>query len=403
MKKRIFLLNSLFLLFLTGCWDSVELNEVSIVSGMAIEKGKEKKFKLSVEVINASEFAHGGGMGDTPGIVYSLEGDSISELSDKMNKGFVRKLIYSHTRVVIIDEKIAKEGIVSFFDFLERSGEIRNDFNIIVAKGVKASDIIKTVYPVRKSPSLKIHYQAETFFEEWGGDPHLRLTDFIEGFVSKGRHPVAAAVTIEGNPEKGYSTENNKKTDLDAQVVFEGMAVFKNDSLLGFLDIEDTRNFLWVRELEKTTVTVPCSEKEEDKNKYIDLKITHSKPERKVNYEGDTPVINVEIKAEANLQGTQCGMLLTEMSTYKEHEKSLSKFIEEEIKETIEKVQDKYGVDIFGFGEDLKRSDYKKFKEVEDKWDEEFSRAVINVEAKAFIRRSGIRNDSFITEMEKKE
>ncbi|MBD8068043.1 Ger(x)C family spore germination protein [Bacillus sp. PS06] len=402
--RKILLLNMCCtLLVLTGCWDSIELNEVSIVTGMAIEKGENKKYKLSVEVINAAEFAHGGGTGDTPVVVFALEGDSISELSDKMNKGYIRKLIYSHTRLIVIDEQVAKKGMVDFFDFLERSGEVRNDFNIMIAKGVKASDIIKTTYPGRKSPSMKIHYQAETFLREWGGDPHLRFTDFIEAFVSKGRQPVAAAITIEGNPKKGNSVDNNKNLDLEATVVFDGMAIFKYDTLLGFLSLEDTRNYLWINELEKTTITAPCSVEQEQENKYIDVKINHSTAKRRVTYQDGIPNLSVEVIVEANLQGTQCPNKLSEMESYLIHEKSIEKFIKEQITGTIEKVQDKYQVDIFGFGEDLRRSDYKKWKEVEGDWDEEFSTANVEVKAKAFLRRSGVRTDSFISEVEKKD
>ncbi|WP_078546346.1 Ger(x)C family spore germination protein [Litchfieldia alkalitelluris] len=402
MKKAtlIFLVFSM-LSGLAGCWDSKELNEVSIVTGMAIEKGEDAKYKLSAEVINASEFAHNGGMGDAPSIVYQLEGNSISELADKLNKGFTRKLIYSHTRVIVIDEDLAREGIFGFFDFLERSGEIRNDFNILISKGVKASDVIKTTYPSKKSPSMKINSQAETFQEEWGGDPRLRLTDFIEAFMSKGRQPVATAITIQGDPKKGSSAENNKNLTPEALVVFDGMAIFKDDKLQGYLSVEDTRNFLFVKNLEQTTVTVPCSDKEEDKDKYLDLRITHSHPIRNVVYKGDTPEINITIKAEANLQGTQCKDPLTKIDTYKKFEKNLSDFIENEVEGTIKKVQEDFQVDIFGFGEDLRRSNYKKFKEVEKNWDEEFSRAKINVNAHGFLRRSGIRNDSFLTELEK--
>ncbi len=400
MKKSLFVFFFIITIcLLTGCWDSQELNEVSIVTGLAIEKGEDKKFRLSVEVINASEFAHNGGTGDAPSIVFSMEGDSVSELADKMNKGFIRKLIYSHTRVLVIDEELARTGLVGFLDFFERSGEIRNDFNILITRGVKASDIIKITYPTQKSPSMKVSSQSETFMREWGGDPHIRLTDFVEALVSNGRHPVAASISVEGEPHKGKTVDNNKNLDLDAIVVFDGLALFKNDKLQGFLTLEDSRNYMWMKDLENTTLTIPCSEKEDN---YSDIRIIHSKPEKTVRYKGDIPEITITIKAEANLQGTQCGEELSKIDTYKNLEKELSKNIESTIFNTVTKVQEEYGIDIFGFGEDLRRQDYQKYKQVEKEWDKEFSKAEINVAADTFIRRSGIRSDSFLTELKKK-
>ncbi len=45
------------LLLLTGCWDKVELNEISIVTGIAIEKGEKGKFLVTVETINAPQLS----------------------------------------------------------------------------------------------------------------------------------------------------------------------------------------------------------------------------------------------------------------------------------------------------------------------------------------------------------
>ena len=42
------------------------------------------------------------------------------------------------------------------------------------------------------------------------------------------------AVRIQGNPKKGESVDNMKKTHPDAIVVIDSMALFKGDKLVGF-------------------------------------------------------------------------------------------------------------------------------------------------------------------------
>ncbi|MED4532077.1 Ger(x)C family spore germination protein [Metabacillus fastidiosus] len=389
----------LSLFFLTACWDHKELNDIGIVSGIAVEKGERDKYRFTVEVINASELSKQGAQGNTPVISYSLEGNSIAELTKKVTKGLMRSPEYSHTRVVVIDEEIAKEGLLEFLDFFERTGEIRNDFNIFISRGVKASDVITVVDPVQKIPGIKMNTQAQNFFKEWGGDPNVRMTDFIRALTSKGRNPVAQAVTIEGNPAIGKSVENNKEVVPPANFVLDGLAVFKADKLAGVMSVEDTRNYLWTQNLKRTILTVSC----EQDNRYIDIQIISSKTDKNVQYKNGRLYIDIEIDGEAKLLGTQCSQDLKLIKTMNLYEDYINKEISKMIKGTIEKVQSEYHSDIFGFGEVLRRQDYKSFKKLEDEWNEIFTEAEIKIVSDLHLRRSGIRNRSSITEYERNE
>ncbi|MGG3804825.1 Ger(x)C family spore germination protein [Metabacillus fastidiosus] len=389
----------LSLFFLTACWDHKELNDIGIVSGIAVEKGERDKYRFTVEVINASELSKQGAQGNTPVISYSLEGNSIAELTTKVTKGLMRSPEYSHTRVVVIDEEIAKEGLLEFLDFFERTGEIRNDFNIFISRGVKASDVITVVDPVQKIPGIKMNTQAQNFFKEWGGDPNVRMTDFIRALTSKGRNPVAQAVTIEGNPTVGKSVENNKEVVPPANFVLDGLAVFKADKLSGVMSVEDTRNYLWTQNLKRTVLTVSC----EQDNRYIDIQIISSKTDKNVQYKNGRLYIDLEIDGEAKLLGTQCSHDLKLIKTMNLYEDYMNKEISKMIKGTIEKVQSEYHSDIFGFGEVLRRQDYKSFKKLEDEWNEIFTEAEVNIVSDLHLRRSGIRNRSSITEYERNE
>jgi spore germination protein KC len=400
MQKLLIPFTVVFLL--SGCWDKVELNDVSIVSGIAIEKGEDKQYRFSVGAINPTELTKTSATGNTPNTVFSLDGNSISELSNKLNIGLTRKQIYSHTRILVIDEEIAEEGMLEFLDFLERSGEFRNDFNILISTGVKASDILKISNAVQKDPSLKIHKQAQSLLDDWGGDPGVRLTDFISALVAEGKHPVASVVTVQGDPKKGASVENNKKLDPDANVIYKGLGIFKHDKLVGILTMEDVRSFLWTEDLKQTNVSVPCEEGgQKDVKKYNDIRIISTSTKKETKYKNGRAQLVIKIIGEADLVGTHCTGSLTRPEIFQKYEKQTEKFIEKEIKKTITKVQEEYGVDIFGFGETLNRSDHKTFKKIKSDWDQYFTDAEVRVEANIFLRRSGIRNDSFIKDLDK--
>ena len=254
MKRNLLCLTAMILL-LTGCWDQRELSTITIITGMAIDKGEKGRYKLTIEGINATELNSKTAGGNSPTVVYSLEGDSIEELSQKMNIGATRNVLYSHMRVLVISKDIASGDMMGFMDAFERSREFREDFDLILAKEGKAADILQVVFTVQKASALKLMSQLESATRVWGSTPDVKVNDFIRALTSPGRQPVMSAVRVEGETKKGESVDNMKKTRPDALVIIDSMALFRKDKLVGFLSVEDTRNYLWTQnKLKKTSI-----------------------------------------------------------------------------------------------------------------------------------------------------
>ncbi|RXI99837.1 Ger(x)C family spore germination protein [Anaerobacillus alkaliphilus] len=384
MKWYLVLLS--ILLLLTGCWDSEELNEISLVTGIAIDKGENYKYKLTVEVLNPPALQTENVGDQSASIIFSLEGDSVGELARKMNIGFTRKLKYSHMRIAVFSKQIVEEGMLEFIDFFEADREIRNDFNVLVVDNVQAHDVLKVTYPIQRSSSLKINTQADTMVQEWGGDVDNRLKDLIRALSSTGREPVLTMYKVEGEVEKGNRLENMEKVEIDTIVVIEGLAIFEKLEYKGTLPIKDIRNFLLLQDkLNNTSITAACAN-----DKVMTARITSSKRKIKAAYKQDIPHINIDIDLEGRMDLIQCSVDVTMLDTYLDIENKIAKAFEGEIEQTIEVLQNEYQLDIFGFGEDMERQDYKNFKKNEDNWNQEFARAKINVDVKLKIRRSGL-------------
>lgn len=382
-----------FLSFLTGCWDARELGEITIVTGMAIDKGERQKYKLTVEGLNSAELNAKTARGDAPSVVFGIEGDTIAELSQKMNTGLSRKLIYSHVRTVIVSREIARAGLWEFVDFLERNREIRDDFMFLVAEG-RADETLRVTYPIQKASTMKLAIQMRTMASNWGGDPDIRLKDVIDAAVSPGREPVLATIRVEGAPEKGNSVENMKKVTPDAIIVLDSLAVFKEDKYIGELGLEDSRNYLLIEDgLQLTSFTIPCG-----KNKYFAVRVYNATSERKVSYRNGKPHFQVELYLESRVDGSQCADDLSKPQTYLKYEKFMSHAVSKEVEDTIKQVQKKFKVDIFGFGEDMYRQHPSQFEKVKDNWHEEFTRADVQINTTVMLRRAGIRTKSFLTE-----
>jgi spore germination protein KC len=389
------ILNCLFLL--TGCWDRKELSEIKVVAGMAIDKGENAKYKVSVEALNAAELSTQSAGGNAPTVVEGIEGDSISEITHLFNEYYAQILIYSHMKVLVISEEVASAGRLDFIDFLERNREIRDDFNIIIAKEGKAEDILKIAAHYKKASSLKLSPQLDHLLEDWGGDPGMSIINFISELNLEGKEPVLATVRLKGDVEKGMSMKNIQKVTPDAIVVVDSLAIFKDGKLVGFLSLEDTRNYLWTRnDIKTTSLTLECK-----KGDFSAIRVTESQTEVTSKMKNGKPFFHISIKAEGFIEGTQCYNNVEKLGTIAKYEKLINETFSKKITDTITKVQKQYQADIFGFGEVMRRKDFNSFMKVKDNWNEEFASGDVKVDMDFVLRRSGIRSKSFLTETEK--
>ena len=167
MKRNMILLIG-FALLLTGCWDQRELSTITIVTGMAIDKGENGKFKLTIEGINATELYAQTAEGNSPSVVFSLEGETIAELAYKMNIGFSKNVIYSHMRIMVISKAIAESGMMEFLDAFERSRDLRDDFDIIIGKRRRSSRHLTGGYTFSKVFFFKINVTVGNSDESMG-------------------------------------------------------------------------------------------------------------------------------------------------------------------------------------------------------------------------------------------
>jgi len=110
LKKLYFLLIAFFSLFLmTGCWDYVEINKIDIVVGVAIDKDLETNlYHLTAELVDI-----GGSGKESKLMPKRVEGTgrTMFEAIRNMIKVSGKRLYWSHAKVVVISQDVAKDGI----------------------------------------------------------------------------------------------------------------------------------------------------------------------------------------------------------------------------------------------------------------------------------------------------
>ncbi|MGG4470716.1 Ger(x)C family spore germination protein [Paenibacillus alvei] len=389
-----FILLSFIPTLLSGCWDRNELSKTSIVTGMAVDKGESFKYKLTIETTEAREMTALTASGLAPSSIASLEGNSVAELVSKFNIVNATIPIYSHMRVLVISEELAKEGMLDFMDFFDRNRQIRDDFMIVIAREGKADDILKVNNMYKKSASLKLFTQLTTMQKDWGGAPDIKLNDYTRIYNSEGQAPVLPAVQLIGDPKKGGNIENLKSEEPEAQVKVNSLGAFKSGKLVGYASLAEVRDLLFVQDnIKSTAVTANCEEGE----KKFEYRVTHSSTKITAKEVNDIPHFYIKIKTEGILDGTTCTNKLGNAGTFEKLEASINKEMEREITDFIIKTKEQFNADIFGFGDLLREQDYKNFKKYKDTWDDGYAKAQMHISFNSEIKRSGLRKDRYIT------
>jgi len=380
---------------LTGCWDRRELAKTSIVTGMAVDKGESFKYKLTIETTEAREMNLKTASGLAPSNVSSLEGNSIAELISKFNIVNAAIPIYSHMRLLVISEELARDGMLEFMDFFDRSRQIRDDFSIVIARAESgnAGNVLKVTNMYKKSASLKLFTQLTTMQKDWGGTPDVKLNDYIRIYTSGGQAPVLPAVKVVGDSKKGGNVENMKSEVPESEVDVTSLAVLKNQKLAGYATLPEVRDMLFVQgKIKSTTLTAQC----EKAKKKFGYRITQARTKVTAKEIDGIPNFYIKIRTEGFLDGTDCPQKLGEPYAFESFENSINNMMEDEIKDFVKKTKEEYNADVFGLGDLLREQDYQHFKKYKDTWDDGYAKAKIHVSFNSEIKRSGLRKDRYI-------
>ena len=139
MKKIIILLSALLLF--TGCYDYNELNDIAVISGMAVAY-KDNKYEITLEIINAKK-SDSNESNQTGTMLVSATGSTPSAAINNATAKVDKISLFSHLQIVILDESVAKKGIKEISNYLFREIHISNNFYYIIAEDTDAKEILK--------------------------------------------------------------------------------------------------------------------------------------------------------------------------------------------------------------------------------------------------------------------
>ncbi|WP_208591133.1 Ger(x)C family spore germination protein [Gracilibacillus suaedae] len=396
-KIIIFMIISILFLFITGCWNRRELNELAISVGEGIDK-EEDLYKVSTQIVipGQIESKTAGPSFGAPVELFTATEDTVFEGVREITRESPRKLYHSHLRVLVIGEALAREGISDVLDFVSRDHEFRTDFYIVIAKDTSAENVLSILTSIEKIPANNMISSLETSEEVWAPTTAVTLDELIKMLVTEGKNPVLTGIMIQGDPSIGGTTQNLEKIPPSTHLRYSEMAVFKKDKLVGWLDRDQSKGYNFIMDNINNTVTdVSCP-----KEGKFNFEIIQSKTNMEAKMEKNTPKVDIIIQSEGNVGEVKCNIDLSKQKTIEELEKRIEDNISNTVKETIKAVQEDFSVDIFGFGDAMHRSDTKAWNKLKEDWNEtHFADLDVQVQADIKIRRLGKIGNSIIPEI----
>ena len=375
-KKVLLLILASFSLFsLCSCERfGTEIEDMMIIQGVAVDK-VYNKYLVTIEMLNnkQSASADSSNVGEQMTLVYSATGETVAEALRLIINKTGNVPIYTHNKVIILGESVAKEDVSRILDFFERDYTTEPITLLCVAKDVKAADVLKANIgkDISKSEVLeKILLQSSLS----SVTPKVRLIDAINIILDDTACIMLPVVTLQ------------KNGDESAFFVEEAAVFDYNNSLSYFLNRKGSESVI---KLSGATENGTIVTEDGNKNKatfiIVDAKTKYDAfvSDGVINYS-----LNLKLYCDLNAyEGDGFKPIKNEtVDCFKENIKTE---VEAEMQNTYNAILQHGSFDVLRFGRRLLQNDKASYNALENNWQSNFKNSRLNVNVEVVIRRIG--------------
>ncbi|MCB5560154.1 Ger(x)C family spore germination protein [Anaerosalibacter bizertensis] len=372
MKKCLIIIIALMAIFLTGCWDVIEINERIFVTAVGIDLNEdpniENEYLVTYVYPNIASIKDGGSQKENK-FVKSTVVETPFEGSRQLTTRLDKPLFFRHTNAIVVGEELLREPdkIKGVLDGLGRDPRINRKVQIIVAQG-KAKDVLSTkteqelvvggyLNSMLKNKQLAARFSNRTFSDVMKDLQVSNVSMIPRAVPKKDEFKLSGSAIIKDYKLIGWlgETENSLVALAKGDVISEIVNVPYKDTVVSYV----ISNAICKKDVHTDN---------EDIN--VDINIFTEGYLQEYKYEGETNAFDQEF--------------------LKTVEKRVKYKIEKDLEKIIGDIQNKYNADILCIGEHISKFEPDLWKEIEEDWDEIFPTLNINVHADVKIRRTGL-------------
>lgn len=375
MKRIKFLI--LLLPLLSGCYNYRELNELGITTAVSIDY-KDNNFYVIAEVINPIKQQDASSSNNSPFVNYNSSSSSLQDAFRKVVLESPRQLYAAQLEIIVLSEEVVNNHLEEVLEYFARDPESRTEIKIIVAKTEDSTKAITLQTLLTSLSSSNIINSLDLQSKVLGMSYPVTLNELLNMYIDPYLEVVLPSMTLYGNYEIGDEKENITTSSPKAIVKIDGSTITKDNKILGYLDLEESKILNLINGKLKETII---------KMNYYDGYIIFEPNRIKVSRELDIKnnIIKINISGYSKTKEIQSNIDLKDPKEVEKLNKALNMKLEKKITDTFNSIREKYGTDVFGFQELYYRTNYKYFKENCTNWYENIY-PKIKLEVKANVR-----------------
>lgn len=373
-SKFIFII-LLLPLFLTGCYDRYELDNLAYVIAIGIDPAENGNVNITYQIaVPLKITGENSETGKDTYTTYTVSSPSLSMGNVMLNTMLSKEINLSHVKLILYSEDIAKAGLSGHVNVYMSHAQIRPKVTFAVCEG-SAEEFLSEVSPrLEVSPAryYELLFSSHNYTSQTAGS---ELVDFYTASQSIDREPFATYVKL----SSGEKREANPN----------GLAVFKGSKMVGVLEPElILPHLILTSSLQKASYSVPDLNQ---KDRVISVNLDQiASPSIEVKLDGDTPKIKCKVKLEAHLVSSGSDINFYDKGNKDKLTDELNKSLETEISAYLDKTIKEYESDIAGFGR-IAKMNFLTWKEFEDyNWLSKYKNSTYEVEVKTDLNISQV-------------
>ena len=238
MKRIKFLI--LLLPLLSGCYNYRELNELGITTAVSIDY-KDNNFYVIAEVINPIKQQDASSSNNSPFINYNSSSSSLQDAFRKVVLESPRQLYAAQLEIIVLSEEVVNNHLEEVLEYFARDPESRTEIKIIVAKTEDSTKAITLQTLLTSLSSSNIIKSLDLQSKVLGMAYPVTLNELLNMYIDPYLEVVLPSMTLYGNYEIGDEKENITTSSPKAIVKIDGSTITKDNKILGYLDLEESK------------------------------------------------------------------------------------------------------------------------------------------------------------------
>lgn len=345
-----------------GAYNSRNIDNLAYAVALGLDVGENNNLKLSLQIAIPSDSGSSGSEQSSDSIVNSVECSSIESGIALFNSYISKQIDLSHCKVVVFSEKLAKLGISEYIYTLINNIQVQSESKIIICKDDSTS-FLENSKPVLEKMSAKYYEISPNSSEYTAYTDNITLGDFFTSYTdtfkeasailgslnTKETQNLKSNDTLTSQNEDTNYTAGETPIDSDSNIENMGLAVFRDDKMVGELTgMETLCQLLLQNKLKSATITIPSPFED---NKTIDLNISlNRRTKNTVKFVNNSPYIECKVVLAARILSMDKNSENLDKDSIKKIELYANNYLKEKIYSFLYKTSKDLKSDTVGFG-----------------------------------------------------